>query len=63
MSDIKLPDTRTEADTWMLDHITTREALIIARSVMTNEQKNTVITSAGGARVTVSEIIDTVLEA
>ena len=58
----KLPELTTEKDLAMLDKITVRQALKMAYSALTLDQKNTVITDGKGARVYLSEYINAALE-
>jgi len=52
-----LPNTLTDADYRLLDSATANEALAIVMSILTIDQKNTIISDNGG-RVTLAEFIE-----
>lgn len=54
-----LPDTKTPADMETLDNATAAEALKIVLSVLTNDQKNTILRNhETGSAVTVAEFAE-----
>lgn len=57
-----LPELTTEKDRAVLDSVTMRQALKLAYSVLTQEQKDIVISNDNGARVYLSEFINAALE-